>query len=440
MRLLIILFLSFCFGFSIEIKAQLFVPTEVSPMPVRVSNNALTEGFVSGVPYVYSFAGIDSTKQSSGIHLKSYRYNTQTDIWESIADLPDPMGGKIAAGASYHDGIIYIIGGYHVMPNGSEISSAKVHRYAVETNSYLSDGMDIPVAIDDHVQAVWNDSLIYIITGWSNTNNVPNVQIYNPTEDLWLTGTPTPNNTDYKAFGASGLIDGNTIYYFGGARDGSNFPRSNRLRIGQIDPADPTQISWSVQGVSSTYAYRAAATMSMDHLHWIGGSSVTYNYNGIAYNGSGAVPPNNQNLFLDKENLENDKSTLYSYPMDLRGIANMSNTIKYIAGGMEANQSVTNKTYRLDWEMIPPVSVDSKLELTDFILAPNPANDFILLSWSNDLIQQVDAQILDVHGRTIQTSIIQSGEKIEVSNLAKGVYFLKLTNQKSSITQPIIIL
>jgi len=49
--------------------AQLTV-TEVGVLPEPVSNNAVCEGFVDGVPYVYSFAGIDNSKAFDGIHLQ----------------------------------------------------------------------------------------------------------------------------------------------------------------------------------------------------------------------------------------------------------------------------------------------------------------------------------------------------------------------------------
>ena len=64
-------------------------------MPERVSNNAVTVATVNGVPYVYSFSGIDSTKSCDGDHLRSFRYNTESNEWERIADLPDGLRGKI---------------------------------------------------------------------------------------------------------------------------------------------------------------------------------------------------------------------------------------------------------------------------------------------------------------------------------------------------------
>ena len=104
-------------------------------------------------------------------------------------------------------------------------------------NRFLADGAPIPVPIDDHVQAVWRDSLIYVVTGWSDTRNVPNVQIYNPTEDKWIEGTSVPTGVQFESFGTSGTILGDTIFYYGGASFGFRFPVQNTLRKGVIDPS-----------------------------------------------------------------------------------------------------------------------------------------------------------------------------------------------------------
>ena len=69
--------------------------------------------------------------------------------------------------------------------------------------------------------------------------NIPNVQIYDPTQNIWLSGTPVPGS-DYRSFGASGTIIGNTIYYFGGATSNDGFGIQNQVRIGAINPDIPT--------------------------------------------------------------------------------------------------------------------------------------------------------------------------------------------------------
>jgi len=147
--LLTLVFYSFSQNWAIE---------EMAPMPEAVTNNAVTAGFINKTQFVFTFGGLDYTKKYSGIHLRSYRYNINMDQWAQIASLPDTLG-KIAASASRVGNIIYIMGGYHVFKDGHELSSNKVHRYDIENNSYLEDGIPIPLQIDDQVQAVWKDSV-----------------------------------------------------------------------------------------------------------------------------------------------------------------------------------------------------------------------------------------------------------------------------------------
>ena len=91
---------------SVHLIAQISI-TEVAELPVRISNNAVSEGFIEGKPYLYSFGGIDSSKKYSGIHLKSYRFNIDNNTTIQIPNLPDTLG-KIAAAASRIGNTIYI--------------------------------------------------------------------------------------------------------------------------------------------------------------------------------------------------------------------------------------------------------------------------------------------------------------------------------------------
>ena len=91
------------------LNAQSIFWEDLAPLPERVTNNAVTTALVGDIPYVYSFSGIDSTKNCGSPHLHSFRYNTETDIWETIEPLPDSQGGKIAAGASTVKNKIYIM-------------------------------------------------------------------------------------------------------------------------------------------------------------------------------------------------------------------------------------------------------------------------------------------------------------------------------------------
>jgi hypothetical protein len=416
------LFVLFCFFQNSQ--AQPIFWEELSPMPERVSNNAVSAATVDGIPYAFSFSGIDSTKECGHTHLRSFRYNTEADIWETIAPLPEPLDGKIAAAASTIKNKIYITGGYHIPSGCGETSSAKIHIYDPETNEYLPNGVDMPTPIDDQVQGVWRDSLLYMITGWSNTTNVTDVQIYNPSTDVWTTGTPVPNANDWKVFGGSGEIVGDTIYYIGGASPFCSvnlcFPPTTFLRRGIINPDNPAEITWEGSENAAAQGYRMAASTYQNSVIWLGGSDLTFNFDGIDYNGTGGVAPNERLTLINK-----DAGFLYQIEealppiMDLRGVAKISENEYIIAGGMNENQEVVNSTFKIRIDDLTAVNLT---ELPKVNIFPNPVND--VLNIQKDGV--FSAEIIDLQGRIISKKQPVLNQKLAVDYLQSGVYFLRI--------------
>lgn len=321
--------------------------TRFGNLPEAVSNQAVSEGFVNEAPYLYSFGGIDSTKLFSGIHLRSFRINTKTGITERIQDIPDTLG-KIASAATRINDTIYVIGGYHVFKDGSEKSSDRVHRFDISQNRFMEDGAKVPVPIDDQVQVVYKTRYIYLITGWSDKANVTSVQVYDARQNRWFEGSPVPNTNDFKSFGATGSIVGDTIYYLGGASMGPDFPIQSVMRKGVINPRDPSQIEWTSRVLDSRYAgYRMGSFVRKGKILWIGGSNTTYNYNAIAYDGSGGVEPNNRILTFAGGAFTEDFNK--NIPMDLRGIANIDDSLKYVIGGITTRQQTSHGIIKLEW-------------------------------------------------------------------------------------------
>lgn len=412
----------FLFLGSFLAKGQINVNT-IADLPEKVSNNAVSEGFNNGKTYLYSFGGIDSTKLYSGIHLKSWRYNVDDDVVEILPNLPDTLG-KIAMGASRIGDIIYIVGGYHVYSNGSELSSDKVHRFHIPSNNFLTDAEPIPVATDDHIQGVWNDSLLYVITGWSDVGNIDDVQIYDPVSNSWHAGTDIPHPT-YRSFGGSGTIVGDTIYYFGGARSTGNFSIQNDLRKGVINPQNPLEINWTISKPNPNIAgYRMACTSVNGEVHWIGGSNDTYNYNGIAYNGSGGVSPNNRDLFLALQDDQTFQETSHSFdiPMDLRGVAKENENTQYLIGGMENNQSVSSKIIKLTWQTDPVSIVEVENSDVNALVVQNKILEFT--AKNNGHIH-----VVNTLGQIIWSQTYKKGEnQLSLNHLSGGIYFITLEN------------
>ncbi|OWY20387.1 T9SS C-terminal target domain-containing protein [Sphingobacteriales bacterium UPWRP_1] len=413
-------FIVFC-GLQCSVWGQNFGWSELKDMPEAVSNNAVTAAEVEGVPYVYSFGGIDSTKLYSGIHLRAYRFNTVSNNWESIQPLPDTLG-KIAMAASTVKNKIYIAGGYYVLNNGAELSSNKVHIFDPVANNYLPDVAPLPIPVDDHVQAVWRDSLIYVISGWSNNNNVANVQIYNPATNEWTIGTPVPNNTNYKVFGASGVIIGDTIYYAGGAKFGFAFPLVSFFRKGIINPSNPNQITWLGNENPIATGYRMAAGSFENMAFWLGGSIISYNYNGIAYNGSGGVPPLDRMLIYNSSN-GNLTPTYGAIPpvMDLRGLAKIAPNRFIIAGGMAAGQKISNKTILLT-ENDYTGTQNAGHSNSNFSFYPNPANK--LLVFESCLPAKI--YLYNAGGNCVWEQHVYNHNETDVSALPAGLYTIAI--------------
>lgn len=389
--------------------------TELDTMPFRTANNAVCEANVHGEEFVFSFGGIDTSKLYSGIHKRCFRYEVATGQWIEIDTLPDAEP-KIASAASYVKGKIYIIGGYHVYANHSEVSSDKVHIFNPQTNTFEPDGAAIPRAIDDQVQCVYKDSLIYVITGWSNTMNYPNVQIYDPTLNHWQDGTYVPNFSTYTAFGASGYIVGDTIFYHGGA-SGGTFGARKYMRRGVINPNDPTDITWELMGDALGNAgYRSACSGTEDLVFWIGGSPTSYNYDGIAYDGTGGVDPSARILhFNPSDSMYLDEINQPYGVMDLRGIAKLSNNRWIICGGMDTNQVVSNRTFLLE---------SSSLEISDM-----NEDQFEVIYTDQEVeiksLKNDKALLINVLGKTISEYDRNKSFILKKEQYKTGVYFFR---------------
>ena len=424
--------------FPIILAAQAWEITEIGTTPEGVSNNAVAAAKVNDTVWLYSFSGIDNSKAAGGIHGKAWRFNTETGITESLPNLPGGLG-KIAAKASRIGDIIYIIGGYRVLTNGNEITSPAIHRFDVTANDYLADGAVVPVPVDDQVQTVWRDSLIYLVTGWSNTTNVPNVQFYSPEEDTWQAATSIPNNHDYKSFGASGTIIGDTIFYFGGASatfpSGNPFPIQSQIRKGVINPNDPTDITWSIM-TTPYVGYRTAATQVDHQIFWLGGSEITYNFDGLAYSNNQPVSPANRSLGFDPSNQNFSPEFAPSIPMDLQSLGEIEDSIKYIWGGMVENRLVSNKILKLVRNPLA-VSVDNTPTLSSIKVFPNPSQGLISVILSEDLSGPITLSIISPNGETVWSETnTETNRQIVLPDNQSGLFFLIAKDQNRPITTP----
>ncbi len=407
----------FTFLLMQNLSAQVFLKPALlkGNLPGVISNNAVA-GFGNKI---YSFSGISNGLKYSAISNTCYSFNIANNTSQTLPSIPDSLP-VIASSASTVKNRIYIIGGYHVAANGNEVSSNAVHRFDPLGDTFLTNGAPIPVAIDDQVQAVWMDSLIYVVTGWSNTTNMPNVQIYNPAINTWFAGTPVPNNNSFKAFGGFGCIYKDTIYYYGGATLGANFPLTNVLRKGVINPSNPSQISWSFETLNLPPLYRGIMIpYNASQIFMVGGAQKSYNYDALAYAGGAIVPNSNTQMQLASTTPATVQSvTGQTYPKDLRGYYATANGF-YTLGGISADTVVSKEVLFYEFDAALGILNANNADLQVY---PNPNNGDIF--WVKGK-KKDKITVYNLQGELVNCTILKADlVSIPTASWAKGVYFL----------------
>lgn len=318
-----------------NITAHLLDPT---------TNNAVAGYQMDGHEYLYSFSGLGWGKQPGDIHSNSYLVNVNEQF---ATDIPSVPGGKnrLASIAVTVGDLIYVIGGYTVEPDGSEISTPEVYAFDPMNETY-TEVSPMPTPVDDTVALVYQDRYIYLVSGWHNEGNVADVQVYDTLEDAWFEATAYPGS---PVFGHAGGIDGNRLIIADGVavlgkdeNDRRIFGATDEVYLGTINPADPADITWTAMPPHpGNPLYRMAATgVSGENLIlFAGGSDNPYNFNGMGYNGEPSGPSASVFGF---DLVQKEWRIFGSKPyatMDHRGLVQMGDRF-YTLGGMAEDQEV----------------------------------------------------------------------------------------------------
>jgi hypothetical protein len=77
----------------------------------------------------------------------------------------------------------------------------------------------------------------------------------------------------------------------------------------------------------------------------------------------------------------------------------------------------------------------------EFSIYPNPANDLLYVNYkSTNSSEKISYSVIDIYGRTIinHPEPTEGQQTIDISALAEGVYFIRLTNSKTTTTTKFI--
>lgn len=314
------------------------------PLPAPVSNNAVAILKSHAGLQIFSFMGIGPKKTWSAISNAAYALDVDTGKWNQIHPVPG-TAGRIAASAVGARDHVFLFGGYVVDAQGGETTVPDLNVYEPLAGRWFR-GSDIPVPVDDSVIGLYRDRYIYLVSGWSKSDAVNNVQIYDAEKDKWLKGTPIPGT---PVFGHAGALVDDTIVYIDGAHRNPAGPQpkyiaSDECWMGKIDHHDPTKIQWSKlpnHPGSARYRIAAGGSDKDDRIYFSGGTDNPYNFDGIGYNGQPSEPsPLTFAFNLRTTKWETIDQHTPNPTMDHRGLLAMPQGL-VLLGGMEKAQQVT---------------------------------------------------------------------------------------------------
>ncbi len=317
-------------------------------LPVPVTNNAVVGVETAGGSVVFSLLGLDSTKAWDGVQNWAFSWRVGSDRWDPIAEVPGP--GRLAATAQAWRGRVFLFGGYTVSEDGSEVSVPNLDIYDPGTGGWTA-GAPIPVPVDDAVSGIWRDSLMVLVSGWHDGDNVAEVQLYDPRSDSWTSATPIPGA---PVFGHSGAVAGDAIVYVDGARVTSGRPRfvvDTASWVGRFSTSGQ-DVHWERLALHpGPPLYRAAAVGWGDWVIFAGGTDNPYNYSGVGYDGRPAEPRDGVFGFHVPTGGWQGGAPLPEASMDHRALALTEHHV-VLVGGMGAGQRVRTTVWVAERERL----------------------------------------------------------------------------------------
>lgn len=352
MRRMLILFV----GLSTIAGAD--APLAIPSLPQPLANHAVASVARDGRLQVFTFLGLGAGKTWRDITNRAWTWREGERGWRELPPVPVPRG-RLASTACAVSGKIYLFGGYTVDDKGGEVSTPEVFCFDPDTETYAARA-PMPTPVDDTVSLVYADRYIFLVSGWHHTANSSAVQIYDTLTDTWRGATDYPGP---GLFGHAGGIVGNKIVITGGVqvlaepRNGTKYAPSNLTRVGQIDLADISAITWSAPSavVTGLEHYRMAAGIDAktQRVVFAGGTGRPYNYDGMGYDKQPSEPSSGV-LVIDPARPESPQSLLLLDPpsMDHRGLVAHDGYF-YVIGGVGRGQVVTAQVTSFKLSALP---------------------------------------------------------------------------------------
>jgi len=204
----------------------------------------------------------------------AYCYDTSTDAWQKLAEIPEDRR-RAGAGEAVHDGKLYLVCG--ITHGHSSGTNAMFDEYdpATDTWKQLPDAPNIR----DHSMAVVVGDKLYAVGGRNTSfrdpdNKVPffrmvmlDVDCYNFKTGTWST---LPQKLPMGTGGGTAVNLDGKIYYIGGERATETTPNGPQKDVFYLDPSTSTE--W-IRAASLNKARNGVGGAVLDDKIYIAGGS-----------------------------------------------------------------------------------------------------------------------------------------------------------------------
>jgi hypothetical protein len=201
--------------------------------------------------------------------------------------------------------------------------------------------------------------------------------------------------------------------------------------------------------VTATVAYAGELNAGMDLKTTIGTSTVTAG-SGTLAGGSNTYIKNGEVTHTGTGNVTSSSSVdfCFTWTSPASGTGNITFTYSALAGNNDGNNSSLDKwnknlTTTLS-ESITGIT-ESAISNSNLSVFPNPASDNMNVKFTLKEASDVTVDLMDINGNKVANLVSENGMKgdinksFNVSSYSKGVYFLKIKDEKSSSLKKIVI-
>ncbi len=381
---------------------------------------------------------------------------SQTIVWEAKASLPYQI---YSGSAVTCQGINYFVGGQKDIGSGNFIASNMIFEYNLAMDEWVEKPNMSTAHFNSAVASV--DDKIYVIGGDSFLDQN---EMYDPATEIWQILTPMPTARQHIK---AAVVD-DKIYIIGGLESWDEVSTKNEVY-------DPQTDTWDEMAPIPIPKHNYSTVVYNDEIYIFGGctqngvdiwsmtSSVeVYNPAANSWTTTSSLPSTRFNPgigiiddkiiiaggFSDDEVVSDvdvfdpvSSTWTESTSLPEKNVAMGSTTLNdkiYIIGGTSGPAGWQG--YNTVYEGVFDESTGNE-QLTDkdeLLVFPNPAKGYIQVQYSDDNSNLKTFQILTVGGKIIKEGRLES-ERINISDLSKGVFLLNIKTDESIITKKIVI-